>query len=96
MSIRVQDGIKFEEVEFTKYSTNMGMVVVISFPYIDQSIFESIDLSDDIDEYFFSQAEKGVMYGEKEIHCRVNDDDFTMKWEITTYCDENEHDDDDE
>lgn len=96
MTIQVQDGIKIEEVTFTNYSTNMGIAVNISFPYIDQTLFDSIELSDDIDNYFFKQAENGIMSGEKEITCWRNDADFTMKWEITAYCEEDDEIDEDD
>jgi hypothetical protein len=85
--------IKVEEVTFSNYATEKEIAVNISFPYADQAIFDSIEVSDDIDNYFFEQAEKGNMSGEKEIYCRRNDSDFTMKWEITVYCDAEEYDD---
>jgi hypothetical protein len=85
--------IKVEEATFSNYATDKEIAVNISFPYVDQAIFDSIEVSDDIDNYFFEQAEKGNMSGEKEIYCRRNDSDFTMKWEITVYCDAEEYDD---
>lgn len=96
MTITTVDNIKFEELTFTNYATNMGIAVTISFPYVDQALFDSIEVSDDIDNYFFDKAEKGIMSGEKEIFCFRNDSDFTMKWEITAYCEEEDELDEDE